>query len=207
MIARTPNWVSALHPKAIFRIKTEVNGVFLSFDDGPVPGVTDWVLDRLAEHQAKATFFCLGKQVEKHPDLYQRILDEGHRVGNHSYSHPNGWKTKSSEYLKDFQRASSFIDSDLARAPYGRMKPKQLKKLSKDYRVIFWDVLAADYSDKLGPKEVVHRVSSSVRPGSIVVLHDSLKAENNLKGALTEILDFLTKNEYQMLPLPKVEKQ
>lgn len=203
MISRVPSWIFSIHKKSIFRIKTDEKVAFLTFDDGPVPGVTDWVLDLLREHNIKASFFVLGKQVEENPELYQRIFAEGHVVGNHSYSHPNGWQSSKSSYLKDFEKASTLIDSEFFRPPYGKIKWSQLKSLSKNKTAVFWDVLSGDYSHKIGPKKVVQRVCESVRPGSVVVMHDSLKAEKNLKGSLEQIILFLKENNYRLESLPQ----
>lgn len=168
--------------------------------------MTDWVLELLKTHDVKASFFVLGKQVAAQPELYQRIISEGHTVGNHSYSHPNGWKSSKSSYLADFERSSALIDSEFFRPPYGKIKWSQLKALSKNKTAVFWDVLAGDYSQKIGPEKVVERVCKHVRPGSVVVMHDNLKAEDNLKGSLEQIILYLKEKQYRLEALPPTRR-
>ncbi|MFO7828613.1 MAG: polysaccharide deacetylase family protein [Bacteroidales bacterium] len=166
------------------------NELYLTFDDGPTPDITVWVLSVLKEYQAKATFFCLGCQVEKHPKLYQQIVDEGHAVGNHSYSHLNGWLSGNQKYYSDVKKASEFISSKLFRPPYGKISPLQLKHLKKEYQIIMWDVLSYDYHPKTSPQKCLKNIINHARPGSIIVFHDNKKAEKNLKAILPEILEY-----------------
>jgi len=202
VLTKTPSWIPYLSRKSWFRLKGSGKVVYLTFDDGPVPGVTDWVLDQLKQFNARGSFFVLGKQVANHPELFQRIIDEGHAIGNHSYSHPNGWKTPFKEYVENFAKAKAFVQSSLARPPYGRITWKQLRHLSKEHTMVFWDVLAGDFIPDIGSEKVVQRVCNNVRPGSIVVLHDSLKAESNLKGALPIIIEKLQTLGYEFRALP-----
>ena len=161
----------------------------LTFDDGPTPEVTHWVLDKLKEYKAWATFFCLGRNVEKYPDIYQRIVEEGHSVGNHTYSHLKGWMVNRSEYMDDIKLAGDFISSKLFRPPYGRIKRGQMLDLKKDFKIMMWDVLSYDFSQKITPQQCYANVAGNVRNGSIVVFHDSMKARENLSYALPRILD------------------
>lgn len=178
------------------------NKVFLTFDDGPVPEVTEHVLDTLATYGAKATFFCLGKNVEQHPELFSRILREGHAVGNHSYDHPNGWNTKTEAYLSNIKRSESLFVTTLFRPPYGRIRKKQIQALLPTYKIIMWDVLSGDYHPKASPESCIKRVMKQVKPGSIIVFHDSLKARKNVLEALPLILEGLAKKGFEMVAIP-----
>ncbi|MDR0559715.1 MAG: polysaccharide deacetylase family protein [Prevotellaceae bacterium] len=181
----------------IWSFPVESKSLFLTFDDGPTVNITSWVLDRLDEFDAKATFFCLGKNVEQNPDLYKMIIDRGHATGNHSYSHIKGWGTSVSSYVQDFDLASGFIDSNLVRPPYGRITPKQAKILNERYRLIMWDILSRDYSMTVSRRGCVKNVVNNLRPGAIVVFHDSLKAARNMKYALPKVLEFAINQGYK----------
>jgi peptidoglycan/xylan/chitin deacetylase (PgdA/CDA1 family) len=185
--ATTPAWVKQYYKDLVWRHPSS-DKVFLTFDDGPTPGVTDEVLNILNQHQVKATFFCLGKNVEQNPALYQRIVDEGHAVGNHTYSHPNGWKVKTAEYLNDVVKAEELIATNLFRPPYGRIKKAQIKKLKEKFKIIMWDVLSGDYHPKATPATCVSRILKHTGQGSIIVFHDSIKAKENVLGSLDEII-------------------
>jgi peptidoglycan/xylan/chitin deacetylase (PgdA/CDA1 family) len=184
-----PRFFTNLFPNVVWRMPSDNNKVYLTFDDGPTKNVTPWVLDKLKEYDAKATFFCLGKKVEMHPDIYQRILDEGHSVGNHSYSHLKGWETRTGQYVQDVDLAADLIKSDLFRPPYGRIKAVQFRVLKERYRVILWDVLSMDYSRWVTPKRCANIVLNNLHPGAIVVFHDSKKAEKNMKFGLEKLLE------------------
>ena len=179
-------------PSLIWNMDGEED-VFLTFDDGPTPGVTEWVLDTLSKHDAKATFFCLGRNVEQYPDLYHRILNEGHKVGNHTYSHQKGWSMSVNRYIEDVDFANQYIHSDLFRPPYGRIKPAQARMLSERYHLIMWDVLSQDYSNLISPRTCLKNVTKYVRPGSIVVFHDSVKSFRNLRYTLPRALEHIGK--------------
>lgn len=166
------------------------NELFLTFDDGPTPEITTWVLSVLKEYNAKATFFCLGQKAEKHPDIYQQILDEGHATGNHTYSHLNGWSNNNQQYFNDIKKASEFIPSNLFRPPYGKISPLQLKHLKKQYQIIMWDVLSYDYHPKTSPQRCLKNIINHARPGSIIVFHDHKKSERKLKAVLPQILEY-----------------
>ena len=170
--------------------------VYLTFDDGPTPEVTPWVLEQLRKHGFKATFFCLGKNVEQHPEIFQQILAEGHAVGNHTYSHQKGWEMKTWRYVEDVDFADDLIHSNLLRPPYGRIKPVQARVLNERYNLIMWSVLSRDYSRLISPQKCLQNVTKHVTHGSIVLFHDSHKAFRNLKYALPRVLDFLHENGY-----------
>ena len=192
---RTPILLMKVFPKLIWRFKEKEkensNHVYLTFDDGPTPGVTTWVLDQLRQFEAQGTFFCLGKNVEKNPDLYKKIIEEGHAVGNHTYSHLKGWQMDNTEYFSDIDLANNFIRSNLFRPPYGKFTSSQIRYLSDNYQIVMWDILSQDYSQNISPDKVLSNVLENVRGGSIVVFHDSVKAEPNLKYALPRVLESL----------------
>ena len=175
--------------------------LFLTFDDGPTPEITPWVLSTLKDFNAKATFFCVGKNVEKYPEIYENIIEEGHSVGNHSYSHPKGWITKSQKYIWNVNEAAKLIDSNLYRPPYGRIKPAQLNQLKKDYKIIMWDVLSRDYDNSLKKERCFQNVIDLSESGSIIVFHDTPKAERNMKYALPKVLEHFTNLGFVFNPI------
>ena len=169
----------------------ETDRVYLTFDDGPPPGITEWILDQLAVYDAKATFFCLGKNAEMHPHLHRMILEGGHKVGNHTYSHQKGWRMSLERYLEDVDFANGLLHTDLFRPPYGRIRPSQAHRISERYNIVMWDVLSRDYSQLVTPKQCLRNVTKHVRGGSIVVFHDSVKSFRNLRYALPRTLQHI----------------
>ncbi len=202
LIVRPPSLLT----RALRRMTWDFHGdhrkVYLTFDDGPTPKVTPWVLDNLSKYQAKATFFCLGRNVDAFPELYRQILENGHSVGNHSYSHLKGFGSSLRRYVEDVNLARTLIDSPLFRPPYGRILPGQVRAVMNNFRIIMWDVLSIDYNRKLSGERVIKNVTQHVRPGSIIVFHDSDKARKNLYAALPEVLEFLSANKYEMVAIP-----
>ncbi|MFM8916588.1 MAG: polysaccharide deacetylase family protein [Bacteroidota bacterium] len=197
-----PAFLSGLiFPRFTYRIKNSDDAVFLTFDDGPHPVLTPFVLDALAKYGAKATFFMLGCNVEKHPELVKRILDEGHAIGNHTYNHLNGWQTNKSSYLKDISQASGIIRSNLFRPPYGRILPSQSKKLMENYKIVMWDVMSYDFHLEISTEKCLSNVLNHVKPGSIVVFHENDKASTNLQYVLPKVLEVLSNNGYRFLPI------
>ena len=190
MLFKPPGFIKRLMPSLVWNMAGEKD-VFLTFDDGPTPGVTEWVIETLAKYDAKATFFCLGKNVEQYPQTYMRILEAGHKPGNHTYSHQKGWRMSAERYVEDVDFAAQLIHSDLFRAPYGRIKPSQARVLSERYNMVMWDVLSRDYSSVITPRQCVKNVTKYVKPGSIVVFHDSHKSNRNLRYALPRVLDYI----------------
>jgi peptidoglycan/xylan/chitin deacetylase (PgdA/CDA1 family) len=194
---KTPWIFKQFFSSYIWRLPSNEKTVYLSFDDGPHSEITPWVLDQLKKYNALATFFCIGKNVQQLPEIYQQILKENHAVGNHTHTHLNGWKTSDKKYLDDVTEASKFIRSNLFRPPYGRIRSKQAKQIpaclqSKDAKIIMWDVLSADFDDAFSPRECLANVVENIREGSIVVFHDSEKAFPNLEYTLPILLDYLT---------------
>ncbi|MCI5058907.1 MAG: polysaccharide deacetylase family protein [Flavobacteriales bacterium] len=172
-----------------FKIKDTEN-VHLTFDDGPHPEITPWVLEQLSKHQQKATFFILGKNAEAHPEIVERILHEGHKIGNHSYDHPNGWNTPKASFVDNVLKAKDIIDSELFRPPYGKITPGQISML-KEFKIIMWDVLTGDYDQSKDSQKMLERIIKKTQPGSIIVFHDSEKARENLFFVLPKYLNYL----------------
>ena len=198
---KTPWWARAIFSDYVWRMPTTEKVVYLTFDDGPHPTITPWVLDLLHQYDAKATFFCIGDNVQKYGDVYQRILEEKHAIGNHTFHHLNGWKTKPEQYLADVAKAAELIDSNLFRPPYGKIKGTQARHLKNvmnpSAKVIMWDVLSADFDVKITPEQCIDNVLKNVRPGSIVVFHDSKKAFPNLEKTLPVTLTHLKEDGYR----------
>ena len=191
-LVRTPWWLRRCFPGCIWEIAEQRPVVYLTFDDGPDPGVTPFVLDQLAHYGMHATFFCIGKNVEAHPEVYARILSEGHRTGNHTHHHLNGWKTDDDTYLADISRAARLVDSDLFRPPYGRIGSGQLRRLrhlSPVMRPVMWSVLSGDFDPGISPARCIRNVLDHARPGSVITFHDSEKAFPVLREALPVILE------------------
>ena len=167
------------------------NGVYLTFDDGPTPGVTEWILSTLEKYDAKATFFVLGKNAELYPDLYQKILAAGHKIGNHTYSHQKGWGKSLERYIEDIDCADDLLKSELFRPPYARVTPAQMRAVAKRYKIVMWSIVSHDYNRRFSPQRVLHNVIDHIEPGSIVVFHDSDKAFRNMSYALKKTLEFI----------------
>jgi peptidoglycan/xylan/chitin deacetylase (PgdA/CDA1 family) len=188
----TPGWLRRCFPGCIWEIKESRPVVYLTFDDGPDPEVTPFVLDLLLQFKMQATFFCIGKNVAAYPELYARILREGHRTGNHTHHHLNGWKTDNATYFSDISQARTVIDSDLFRPPYGRITRGQLRSLSTAphaMRPVMWSVLSGDFDPEISPTRCIRNVIEYARPGSIITFHDSKKAFPVLKESLPVVLD------------------
>ncbi|MEM9258719.1 MAG: polysaccharide deacetylase family protein [Bacteroidota bacterium] len=162
--------------------------IYFTFDDGPIPQLTPWVLDQLAEFDAKATFFCVGNNVRRYPELVDQILDAGHSVGNHTMHHLDGWKSDNVPYFHDVRHCAVQVKSSLFRPPYGRLMPSQAQFLQRHYEVVMWDVLSGDFDPELTAEDCYQNVVNNARPGSIVVFHDSLKSEDKLRDFLPRLL-------------------
>lgn len=185
----------------VWNIQTKDPLLFLTFDDGPIPEITPWVLDTLEAYGAKATFFCVGDNVRKHPEIYQSLLDRGHAVGNHTCHHLNGWKTANDKYYSDIEECRTLVSSDLFRPPYGRLTPSQMRRLKRQYRLVMWDVLSKDYDLKISNEACLENVTGHARRGSIVVFHDSLKAKSRLEFALPRVLEYYSKKGFRFVAL------
>ncbi len=195
--ARTPYLIRKLYSKAVWRIPNSEKKIYLTFDDGPIPEITEWVLDVLKEKNILATFFCVGDNVENNRPIFNKIIAEGHRVGNHTYNHLKGWKTHTKSYIDNVELCNKLVQSNLFRPPYGRIKKSQLNILSKKYKIIMWDVLSGDYDKKITPEQCLENVTKNVRAGSIIVFHDSLKAKEKLQYVLPKFIDFALQENYK----------
>lgn len=192
-----PRIFRPLFGKVIWRKNPSEKVIYLTFDDGPVPEVTPQVLDILDIYGWKATFFCVGENVQKYPELYTDILKRGHNVGNHSFNHVKGYEYSTIEYVDNVNKAAQFIDSKLFRPPYGRIKWNQIKALRKNYDIVMWDVITHDYNKNLCVDDVFKNVKRNLRKGSIVVFHDSIKAKNNVLQALPLSIEFWESKAYR----------
>lgn len=199
-IERPPRWFRWLFPGAVFRIPSPAGGrkrVFLTFDDGPIPEATPWVLDVLDRYGAKATFFMVGQNVERHPHLLEEVKRRGHGVGNHTLHHIQGASATTMRYMRDSAEGARLTGSCLFRPPHGWLRPRQLKALKKHYRVVMYDLVTRDYSKKLTAEDVVENVRRYARDGSIIVFHDSLKSLPRLREALPASLEWLQKEGFE----------
>ncbi len=187
-LIKTPWWLKMLYRRCIWQMPRGSKTIYLTFDDGPHPEVTPFVLEQLRKHGAKATFFCIGKNVEAYPDVYQRIISEGHSVGNHTQNHLNGWSNGDDVYLENIRQAATHISSSLFRPPYGRIRLSQLRKMS-GYKVIMWSVLSGDFDISIDGARCLTNVLRYTSDGSVVVFHDSEKAAVRMRYALPEVLE------------------
>lgn len=203
------NWVKAhwifkkLFSNYVWDIPNNENKVYLTFDDGPTPEITEWTLNQLKEYNAKATFFCIGDNIGKNPEIFQKVIHEGHSIGNHTFNHLNGWKTNSSDYIENvklYEIEHCKLNTEhckLFRPPYGKIKPTQSKILRKfGYKIIMWDIITYDFDTKISKEQCLENVLKNVKSGSIIVFHDSKKAFSNLEYVLPRTLEFLKEKGY-----------
>lgn len=195
MVHRTPFFLPWVYPTLIWRIPTDDKTLYLTFDDGPVPGPTEFVLETLKKFHAKATFFCIGENIEKHDRVFQEIIRDGHGIGNHTFNHMDGWKTSTSDYEKNVARCQEQIEAHSAgltgklfRPPYGKISREQIRLLSA-YKIVMWDVLSIDYNKNLPAEKCLKNSIQATRKGSIIIFHDSYKAEKNLTFALPRFIE------------------
>ena len=196
---KTPWWLKRIYSGYTWSLPTKEKIIYLTFDDGPHPQATPFVLDELKRYQAKAIFFCIGKNVAAYPEIYKRILTEGHTVGNHTHNHLNGWKENDKDYFKNIFDASKYIDSDLFRPPYGKISTFQAKQVIEkmNYKIVMWSVLSGDFDKKLSAEDCVNNVKKGASPGSIIVFHDSEKCFSKLRYILPKTLEFFAGRQYQ----------
>ena len=198
-LIKTPFWLRWLYPGLVWRKTSAKPVIYLTFDDGPIPEVTPFVLSVLERYDAKATFFCIGDNIRKHPGIFQKLIEGGHAIGNHTFNHLKGWKTKDEVYLENFKLCDNLTKSKLFRPPYGRIKRSQVSKLKNEYpglKIIMWDVLSGDFDLGLSPEKCLKNVLKATEAGSIVVFHDSLKAFERLEYVLPRALEFWKKQGY-----------
>ena len=197
-----PGLCSKLSKNLLWHFSEDEKKIYLTFDDGPTEELTDWILQTLEDYNARATFFCLGRNAERFKDQYQKILKHGHAVGNHSFSHLKGWFTKNQKYYRDIEKTRKLINSNLFRPPHGRIKYSQIKYLKTAYKIVLWDVLSKDYNRNYKPKRIIQRVIRLSRSGSVIVFHDSKQAEKNLKQVLPRILEYYHNKGYIFSSIP-----
>ena len=201
-----PEWITRLFPEAIWTIPTGKKVLYLTFDDGPIPEVTTKILDILLDNQIKATFFCVGENVAKYPELFERIKKEGHSVGNHTHNHIQGIKTSNKYYWENIEEANVLIKSNMFRPPHGLMKKSQYKSIIKKYKLVMWDVISCDYDQKITPEQCYKNVFDYVRDGSIITFHDSYKAKTNVLETLPKVIEHLNNQGYtfKKIEFPKI---
>lgn len=203
-LIKTPGLLKAIYNRCVWHIKEHANSVYITFDDGPHPEATPFVLDQLKKYNAKATFFCIGKNVEEHPDIYRELLANGHAIGNHTYNHVNGWKVENMTYFKNIKKASTVMESNMFRPPYGRITLNQaigIEKMFPKMKIIMWDVLSGDFDTALSPNACLDNVIQSTKPGSIIVFHDSAKAWERLEYTLPAFLKYCQQKGWKMKKL------
>ena len=200
-LIKTPEFIRKTFPGFIWQIpnisQNQDKSIYLTFDDGPVDEVTPYVIDILDQYNAKATFFCVGENIEQNPEIFKRLKDQGHSIGSHSHNHLSGWATENKQYLTNVDKAAKLSRSNLFRPPYGRIKLSQAKKIQENYQIIMWDVLSGDFDPKVTPKQCFNNVVSNAQSGSIVVFHDSQKSYNVLKEVLPKVLEHYASLGYQ----------
>ena len=205
----TPKVVKSLFPTLTWDIPTKSKDIYLTFDDGPTPEITNWVLDNLKRFNAKATFFCIGKNVEQHPNIFQQIVKDGHSIGNHTQNHVKGWKMATKSYLSEVVlcekvfKGENFKSEKLFRPPYGQITPKQIKKLQElGYKIVMWNVLSIDWDNSLTEETCLKNIMNHTGSGSIIVLHDSVKASKNMTYVLPKVLEYFTKKGFTFKRIP-----
>lgn len=202
---KTNRFVKTIFPNYLWEIPNNEKKVYLTFDDGPIPEITEWTLEQLKKNNAKATFFCIGDNIQKHPSIFQKIIENGHEVGNHTFNHLKGWETSLEDYIENTKKCSQTMANcqlntehcRLFRPPYGKIKPSQAKALRKlGYKIIMWDVISMDFDQTISPEKCLDNVLKNIESGSIIVFHDSVKAWKNLEYVLPKTLAFLNEKGF-----------
>ncbi|WP_294818444.1 polysaccharide deacetylase family protein [uncultured Flavobacterium sp.] len=199
---KTRWFIRKLFPGFVWSIPNNSKTVYLTFDDGPTPGITEWVLDVLAHNDIKATFFCIGNNIEKHPDIFRKVAAAGHTVANHTFNHLNGWNTGTTNYIENLEACEKVMKgantARLFRPPYGKMKRSQKKDVLKmGYRIVMWDVLSADFDGSISPGQCLQNVVKNTTDGSVIIFHDSIKAQKNLRHALPKAIVYLKEKGFR----------
>ena len=197
MFVKTPSLTKYLFPSLVWKKNTDQKKIWITFDDGPNEKVTPYLINVLEKFDIKATFFIIGNQAKKYPELVKLIINNGHKIGNHSFSHLNGFSTNNNKYFEDIEQAKKYIDSDIFRPPYGKITPFQIKNLKKDFKIIMWDIMSWDFKENISSNKIYKNVIDNVENGSIILFHNNLKSYNNLKNSLELILEKLKEKGYQ----------
>ena len=197
MFVKTPSLTKYLFPSLVWKKNTDQKKIWITFDDGPHEKVTPFLINVLEKFDIKATFFIIGKQAKKYPELVKLIINNGHKIGNHSFSHLNGFSTNNYKYLEDIEQAKKYISSDIFRPPYGKITPFQIKNLKKNFKIIMWDIMSWDFKENIYPNKIYKNVIDNVENGSIILFHNNLKSYKNLKKSLEIILEKLEDKGYQ----------
>ncbi len=192
-----PVFLRIFYPSLLWQMPAGNQTLYLTFDDGPHPEITPKVLELLHQYQAKATFFCVGENVQRFPQTYAEILNQGHKTGNHSMNHLNGWKTNQNHYYENVNECRKYVDSDLFRPPYGRITPMQIQSLKKEYKIVMWTVLSYDFDPETTPEQCLNYVTDNTEDGAIIVFHDSEKSSHNMFFALPKILEYYSNKGFR----------
>lgn len=203
-LVKSPLLLKWYYPSLVWHKTRAQSVIYLTFDDGPIPDVTDFVLKTLKSFNAKATFFCIGDNIQKHPAIFDQLKADGHRIGNHTFNHLKGWKTKDETYLENFRQCQKLTNTNLFRPPYGRIKKSQIASLQAEFpelQIIMWDVLSGDFDVQLAPEKCYENVIKNTRNGAIIVFHDSLKAFDRLQYTLPRALQYFSEQGYQFATL------
>jgi len=195
-LVKTPKIIQNLFPNFTWRIPTTDKIIYLTFDDGPIPEVTPWVLNQLKKYNAKATFFCVGENVKVNPSIFDQLKEEGHMTGNHTFNHLNGWGTDNIPYFHNIRNCAHLVKSSLFRPPYGRMLPRQAQFLQRHYQIVMWDVLSGDFDPNISKQQCLDNVINNTKSGSIIVFHDSLKAKDKLEFVLPKVLQHFSQQGF-----------
>ncbi|MFT6850507.1 MAG: peptidoglycan/xylan/chitin deacetylase (PgdA/CDA1 family) [Sphingobacteriales bacterium] len=199
---KTPKILMKFMPEICWHMDRKAKEIFLTFDDGPIPELTPWVLDQLKEYDAKATFFSVGENFKNHPEITKRIILEGHSIGNHTYNHLKGWKTSATSYIENFQKfETEALHTNLFRPPHGKIKSSQRKEIIKTHDIVMWDILSGDFDQTVSPQQCAKNVIDNATNGSIIVFHDNIKATNNLKLALPATLKHFSEKGFSFCKL------
>ena len=191
-LTKVPSWIRKSKSDRIWDFSDSSKSIFLTFDDGPQPEVTEWVLELLDQEEIKATFFCVGNNVHKYPEIYEQILKSGHQVGNHSFTHPNAWKTPTEDYMEDVKKAQTCIASHLFRPPYGKISNKIVREVEiLGMQTVMWSLLSYDFEVDLNTDKQLKNLQNKVEPGDVVVFHDSMKCYPNLKKLLPSFIKYV----------------
>jgi len=204
-LVKTPRLIQRFFPNFTWQFPSAGKKLYLTFDDGPIPEVTPWVLNQLAQYEAKGTFFCVGDNVRKYPQVFEQVLSSGHAVGNHTFNHLSGWGTQNATYVQNVGQCAELVQSRLFRPPYGRLTPRQAQLLRQHYRIIMWDVLSGDFDKNLSDAACWQNVLKNARNGSIIVFHDSLKARQRLEYVLPRTLKHFAQAGYHFAKIEAAE--